>query len=305
MPSIPGNATITNAKLISNLFSGTYSWGALEIYRLNSAWNSYTVTWNNHSSISKTYLHGGITPTYSSPYYKYNINVTSTVADWYANGLSNNWGFMLKYQDENYNDYNWLYSSDSTVSSTYKPAIVITYETQPLANYQQYGWILPVVGYTHITTGGGYKVYVGHNGIDISGSGIYGKPIRAVQSGKVVWKSDYHSSAGNWIVIETNDIDFNTGKKIRYGYMHMQSPALYSIGQTISQGTVVGYVGNTGYVLPQPTPEEPYKGAHLHFEVIKDSTGTSYSVSNYPESAVNPTFFYPAGTFTGQVTNYE
>lgn len=128
MPSIPAGSTITNATLSTNLYSGTSTWGTLSIYRLNSAWDSYTVTWNNHSSIGSTLLSTGITPSYISPYYRYNINVTSTVANWYANGMSNNWGFMLRYDNESYNDYNWLYSSDSGVGSTYKPAITITYD---------------------------------------------------------------------------------------------------------------------------------------------------------------------------------
>lgn len=127
MPSLPSGANITNATLNATLYSGTNSWGTLSIYRLTSAWDSYTVTWNNHGSIGKTLLSTGITPSYSSPYYRYNINVTDTVKGWYTNGMNTNWGFMLRYDNESYNDYNWLYSSDSGIGNIYRPAITITY----------------------------------------------------------------------------------------------------------------------------------------------------------------------------------
>ncbi len=32
-------------------------------------------------------------------------------------------------------------------------------------------------------------------------------------------------------------------------------------------GTVIGIMGNTGYVIPLPSPSNPTSGTHLHFEV--------------------------------------
>ena len=48
-------------------------------------------------------------------------------------------------------------------------------------------------------------------------------------------------------------------------YAHMSSTANITVGQTISAGTLIGYVGNTGYST----------GNHLHLEVRKDDTSSS------------------------------
>ena len=38
-------------------------------------------------------------------------------------------------------------------------------------------------------------------------------------------------------------------------------------GDKVSQGQVIGTVGNTGKVSPKPTASNPNAGTHLHFEV--------------------------------------
>lgn len=289
MPSLPSGAVITDARLISNLFDGTYSWGALEIYELRSAWDSYTVTWNNHSSISKSYLFGGITPSYVSPFYKYNINVTSTVQKWYAGTLAN-WGFMLKYQDEAYNDYNWLYSSDSGISSVYKPAITITYNNPPIpTTYSEMNWAYPLPGHINISCGYNASGCAGHYGMDLGA--VNGTEIKNVADGIVIRAYTNHYSAGNWIVVETNNIDPSTGQKLRVGYMHMNAAPMYTVGQFIAKGATVGYVGSTGYST----------GNHLHFEVIRD--GVNVATDGQAGRGVNPQVFWPDVPFTGNTSN--
>lgn len=290
MPTIPSSATITDARLIANLWSGTNTWGTLSIYRLNSAWDSYTATWNNHGSISSTLLATGITPSYVSPYYKYNINVTSTVVDWYKNGMSKNWGFMLRYDNENYNDYNWLYSSDSGIASAYRPAITITYNESIPTDYPSMNWTYPLSGYNYITCGFKTSYCPSHYAMDLSGTGVSGQPLKAAAAGKVLL-SKYDSSAGYWIVIETNNIDPSTGKKLRIGYMHMNNLSSYSAGQLVAKGATIGYVGNTG----------DSTGAHLHFEVIRD--GSSYATYGKVNSGVNPQKFFPGIGFSGNTSS--
>ena len=51
-------------------------------------------------------------------------------------------------------------------------------------NDKLYDW--PVPGYTNITSSYGLRNGTMHNGIDISSSGISGKPIIAVKAGKVI-----------------------------------------------------------------------------------------------------------------------
>jgi murein DD-endopeptidase MepM/ murein hydrolase activator NlpD len=106
------------------------------------------------------------------------------------------------------------------------------------------GLIWPVSG--PVTSPFGYRWGRLHAGIDI---GVpYGTPIHAAASGTVVlagWTGGY----GNYTCI-----DHGGGLATCYGH---QSSYAVSSGAQVSQGQVIGYVGNTGHSF----------GAHLHFEV--------------------------------------
>ena len=104
----------------------------------------------------------------------------------------------------------------------------------------------PVPGFTNISCG--YSS--GHKAIDISGGGrtIYGTPIVAADSGKVV-TATYHYSYGNYVMIDHGD-GYSTL------YAHASSLAV-SAGQTVTKGQTIAYVGSTGNST----------GPHLHFEV--------------------------------------
>jgi murein DD-endopeptidase MepM/ murein hydrolase activator NlpD len=106
------------------------------------------------------------------------------------------------------------------------------------------GLIWPVSG--PVTSPFGYRWGRLHAGIDI---GVpYGTPIHAAASGTIVlagWTGGY----GNYTCI-----DHGGGLATCYGH---QSSYAASSGAQVSQGQVIGYVGNTGHSF----------GAHLHFEV--------------------------------------
>src|SRR5206468_7534629 len=106
------------------------------------------------------------------------------------------------------------------------------------------GLIWPVSG--PVTSPFGYRWGRLHAGIDI---GVpYGTPIHAAASGTVVlagWTGGY----GNYTCIDH-------GGGLATCYAHQSSYAV-SGGAQVSQGQVIGYVGNTGHSF----------GAHLHFEV--------------------------------------
>jgi murein DD-endopeptidase MepM/ murein hydrolase activator NlpD len=106
------------------------------------------------------------------------------------------------------------------------------------------GLIWPVSG--PVTSPFGYRWGRLHAGIDI---GVpYGTPIHAAASGTVVlagWNGGY----GNYTCIDH-------GGGMATCYAHQSSYAVSS-GAQVSQGQVIGYVGNTGHSF----------GAHLHFEV--------------------------------------
>lgn len=90
-----------------------------------------------------------------------------------------------------------------------------------------------------------------HKGIDIAISS--GTPIVAAGSGKVV-TATYSSSAGNYVMI-------SHGNRLYTVYMHCSRLAV-KVGDTVSKGQVIAYVGSTGIST----------GAHLHFGVSKNGS---------------------------------
>ena len=139
-------------------------------------------------------------------------------------------------------------------------------DTTPSAS----GLIWPVNG--PVTNPFGYRWGRLHAGIDI---GVpYGTPIHAAASGTVViagWVDGY----GNYTCI-----DHGGGMATCYGH---QSAFAVSTGAHVSQGQVIGYVGNTGHSF----------GAHLHFEVRHR---TALPLASRPDlSSVFLLYSYPAG----------
>jgi murein DD-endopeptidase MepM/ murein hydrolase activator NlpD len=105
----------------------------------------------------------------------------------------------------------------------------------------------PVVsGFGSRTINGSYEY---HPGIDI---GVpEGTPIRAAATGTVIFTEPESASGGygNYTCIDH-------GGGLSTCYAHQSSFAV-SAGQSVSQGSIIGYTGCTGYCL----------GPHLHFEV--------------------------------------
>jgi len=106
------------------------------------------------------------------------------------------------------------------------------------------GFIWPVNG--PVTSPFGWRWGRMHEGIDI-GVG-YGTPIHAAASGRVIY-AGWMSGYGNLVAI-----DHGRGISTAYGH---QSRIAVSVGQIVSQGQTIGYVGCTGHCF----------GPHLHFEV--------------------------------------
>ena len=108
-----------------------------------------------------------------------------------------------------------------------------------------------------------------HGGTDIGAS--YGSAIYAAGSGTVVTaynNSAYNGGYGNYAMI-------NHGNGIQTLYAHM-SVCSVTVGQTVSAGQTIGYVGSTGRST----------GPHLHFEVRVNG------------SRVDPQSYYPGISFS-------
>ncbi len=97
-----------------------------------------------------------------------------------------------------------------------------------------------------------------HSGQDIALS--CGSPIRAPQDGTVV-SNGYLGSAGLAMKIEHGRYN---GKQINSGFYHAQS-YIVSVGQKVSRGQVIGYVGTTGSST----------GCHLHFLIWENGTNVN------------------------------
>jgi murein DD-endopeptidase MepM/ murein hydrolase activator NlpD len=88
-----------------------------------------------------------------------------------------------------------------------------------------------------------------HEGIDLGAA--YGSPIAAAAAGTVIY-AGWLGGYGNLVVI-----DHGGGLATAYGH---QSRIAVGVGQQVSQGETIGYVGSTGHST----------GPHLHFEVRVD-----------------------------------
>ena len=120
----------------------------------------------------------------------------------------------------------------------------------PIVSEGEYLW--PLNGYYSLSSPYGNRthpiagVWRMHTGVDIPAPA--GTPIRATKSGQVI-VSTYGSSYGNYVSI-------SHGGGSSSLYAHMSARAV-SVGETVTQGQIIGYVGTTGSST----------GNHLHFEL--------------------------------------
>ncbi|MDD3165245.1 MAG: peptidoglycan DD-metalloendopeptidase family protein [Oscillospiraceae bacterium] len=92
-----------------------------------------------------------------------------------------------------------------------------------------------------------YGYYAMHYGVDLAAAS--GTPIYAIKSGTVS-TATYGTANGNYVAINHGD-----GSSSIYAHMTYYTVA---VGQSVSKGEVIGYVGSTGWAT----------GAHLHFEIL-------------------------------------
>lgn len=119
------------------------------------------------------------------------------------------------------------------------------------------GYIFPVAGLSKSNINNrNYPSYPGHTGVDVN-INVVGKKVVAVKSGTVEistalrYSDGSYRSYGEYVVINHHD-----GTMTLYAHM-LSGSRTVSVGQTVSQGQVIGTVGSTGKST----------GTHLHFEV--------------------------------------
>ena len=124
-------------------------------------------------------------------------------------------------------------------------------------------WAWPVPGYSYISSAYGWR-FQGtdfHTGMDIAGSGtsIYGARIVASGAGTVVKVQNNGSNGYGLFCI----IDHGGGYTTLYAHT---SSIVVSVGDVVEKGQTIGYVGNSGWVIPSPSASNPTGGSHLHIE---------------------------------------
>lgn len=107
--------------------------------------------------------------------------------------------------------------------------------------------ILPIVSYSYISSYYRSASRPSHTGVDFAAT--KGTSILAYKSGTVT-RASWNGNYGMCI-----EIQHSNGEKTRYAHC---SGYNVSVGQTVSQGQVIGYVGSTGNST----------GPHLHFEIM-------------------------------------
>lgn len=108
--------------------------------------------------------------------------------------------------------------------------------------------------------------YAGHFGIDWATP--WGTPLKACDSGIVI-RSGFGEGNGNFI-----EIKHSWGSSL---VCHMANKPLAQVGVNLSKGEDIGVAGNTGYVIPLPTKENPKAGTHTHFSIkINGITNPEY-----------------------------
>ena len=117
-------------------------------------------------------------------------------------------------------------------------------------------WQIP--GYNIITSEYGQRLHpklhqwLLHDGMDISGWNVYGKPIVAAYSGTVSIADTSNAKTGYGYYIK---IDHGVGVSTLYAHCSVLN---VSTGQHVEAGQIIGYVGTTGNIT----------GPHLHFCVF-------------------------------------
>ena len=135
-------------------------------------------------------------------------------------------------------------------SNALESTILSLSQSSSKVSYAKGGYLRPIRG--GVTSGFGWRrhpIFGGnrfHNGLDISAP--YRSPIVAANNGKVIF-AGWYGGYGKVVILDH-------GKSRTTLYAHMSSTRA-CVGQVVSKGQVIGFVGSSGYST----------GPHLHFEV--------------------------------------
>lgn len=159
------------------------------------------------------------------------------------------------YEDTYYGDSNTPETVEISRTTLKEPVTRVRLRGTKLANGMVVSgtngtWVWPVPNYKGVSR----WMSAGHKGADIRAN--YGASIIASDGG-VVTTAGWHYSYGNYVII-------NHGGGRQTLYAHASSLAV-RVGQAVSQGQVIAYVGSTGNST----------GNHCHFEMFENGVRVS------------------------------
>lgn len=131
-----------------------------------------------------------------------------------------------------------------------------------------------------------------HNGCDFTcGSPVktYGTPLVAPFNGKVtvVTFSEPMSTKGNGVRIKSEPLDIDGVQTILEVVLWHTGEVRLKVGDKIKEGDVICYIGNSGTVFPEPTPNRPFDGSHLHLMVYAKTKKGSRWITKAPVNTIN------------------
>lgn len=136
--------------------------------------------------------------------------------------------------------------------------------------------------HAHLTSGYGLR-FEGtdlHTGIDLAAA--RGEPVRAVRSGRVLVSAPpgQLNKYGNVIVIE-----HATGEATLYAHLDAR---YVNRGQLVSEGQIIGAVGDTAGTRADPSRRFGESGTHLHFELLRH-----WPPPGIDQGRIDPTRLWP------------
>ena len=187
LPSLSSGSIVTNANLYLSLYT-TNAAKQINAHKVNSNWDSSTLIWNN-------------APSYNSKIEDYQLisgsagadfiwDVTSIVKDWYNTG--NNYGLMIKANDETVGYNEFLSSDTSEAYASRRPQVVLDYiNNSGLESYWTY----------HSQT------------VDRAGTGYIND-----YNGNLIFQHDDLSMSGSKMPVNINHVYNSNDRNSSFGY---------------------------------------------------------------------------------------
>ena len=276
------------------LMPGTASSPApyIDAWRIDAAWDKSTVTWNSQPAATKL---GWLPPVQVGSWWGQNI--TAQYQAWKSAPTTNNgmrfdlyWpgDYWTTFRSSRYADFATDPYADGKrpmLQLDFTPTIELK---MPLPGNLSWLATTEVGGYDCKGSYDQYHDSTNWFSIDFSwrtqnlyyanpdptgnrqNNGVY-IPVIAANGGKILSGANYYNNSdpnhpNGYFVSVDHDGDGNPFTGIQTRYIHLQPPGpVVSPGNTIAQGALLGYMGNTGLS----------NGAHLHFGIRYNDNGAS------------------------------